>query len=146
MFKISTVNFLGDNQGKRFGDVARDPDLDWGRWIDWLNHEERQERLEVAERHFDMPALAGILRELESEQFAQDYFKHRTPKETHRLNQAMGVLVRLHMEARGWSTTGIKGPLGRRSDKPSIQCGHNTDRSFSKYFLSAERYRKSLDS
>jgi len=114
MRTITLDDFLKDSQGRRFADVANDTHVQWGKWIDWLNDKARQDRLEMAEVHFDMPALAGILKELEAEPFVRDYFARRTPQATLRTKQALGVLVKLHMEARGWRTTGIKGPLGRR--------------------------------
>jgi hypothetical protein len=72
-------DFLGDCQGRRFADVANDPHVQWAKWVAWLNDSTRQDRLELAEVHFDMPALAGILRELEAEPFVRDYFGRRTP-------------------------------------------------------------------
>ncbi|MFO7695645.1 MAG: hypothetical protein R6X16_00620, partial [Anaerolineae bacterium] len=96
----------------------------------------------LARIDFFVPALAGVLKELEGESFVQNYFARRTPQESRRVKQALGVLVRLHMEARGWRTTGRKGALGRR-DPSYAGCGeHNTVRSFSKFILSAERYRR----
>ena len=43
------------------------PHVQWIKWIAWLNGRGRQDRLEMAEIHFEMPALAGILKELEAE-------------------------------------------------------------------------------
>ena len=143
MNTITSKDFLNDHQGRRFIDVANDANLDWDKWVNWLNDADRQKRLEIAEEHFDMPALAGILRELEVEPFVRDYFDSRSHKETMRTKQALGVLVRLHMEARGWSTTGKKGPLGRRDTDRRGKGPHNTPRSFSHYVQSAERYSRS---
>lgn len=139
---VSLTDFLKDGQGRRFADVANDPRVGWGQWIDWLNDKARQARLEMAEEHFDMPALAGVLRELEAEPFVRNYFAHRTPRQTLRVKQALGVLVRLHMEARGWHTTGIKGALGRRDSEYKESGPHNSSRSFSRFILSAERYKR----
>jgi len=139
---ITMKDFLGDGQGRRFADVANDPHVQWDKWVAWLNNRPRQECLEMAEVHFDMPALAGILRELEAEPFVRDYFDRRTPQATLRTKQALGVLVKLHMERRGWSTTGTKGPLGRRDPLYSGRGDHNGPRSFSRYWQSAERYKR----
>ena len=139
---ITLKDFLADSQGRRFADVANDPDVHWDRWVTWLNDRSRQARLEMAEEHFDMPALAGILKELEGESFVQNYFARRTPQESLRVKQALGVLVRLHMEARGWRTTGRKGALGRRDPDGKVGGPHNSARSFSQFILSAERYEK----
>jgi len=142
MNTITSADFLSDDQGRRFSDVVQDAQLNWTKWADWWNDSARQDRLEVAEIHFDMPALAGVLKELESEPFVRDYFDNRTHKETLRVKQALGVLARMHMEARGWSTTGKKGPLGRRDSTRTSQGEHNKPSSFSKYIQSAERYQK----
>jgi len=142
MMKITLKNFLDDDQGRRFADVVNDPAVDWPRLIDWLNQPERQARLEMAEVHFDKPALAGVLRELEGEQFVQDYFDTRSLETTQRVKQALGVLAKLHMEALGWSTTGRKGPLGRRDPGRKASGPHNKPTSFSRYVLSAERYTR----
>ena len=141
MKTITLDDFLKDSQGRRFADVANDPHVQWDKWIDWLNHKARQDRLEMAEVHFDMPALAGILKELEAEPFVRDYFARRPPQATLRTKQALGVLVKLHMETRGWRTTGIKGPLGRRDPAYPGRGDHNGPRSFSRYVQSAERYK-----
>jgi hypothetical protein len=142
MATITIDDFLNDSQGRRFADVANDAHVHWNKWVDWLNDEDRQNRLEMAEAHFDMPALAGILKELEAEPFVRDYFDRRTPQTTLRVKQALGVLVKLHMEARSWSTTGTKGPLGRRDPAYKGRGDHNGTRSFSRYIQSAERYRR----
>jgi hypothetical protein len=92
--KITMKDFLSDSQGRRFADVAADPHVQWAKWVAWLNDRARQDRLEMAEVHFNMPALAGILRELEAEPFVRDYFDRRTPQATLRAKQALGVLVK----------------------------------------------------
>lgn len=72
----------------------------------------------------------------------RDYFARRTPQATLRIKQALGVLVKLHMEARGWRTTGIKGPLGKRDPAYPVRADHNVPRSFSRYIQSVERYKR----
>jgi hypothetical protein len=139
---ITLKDFLGDSQGRRFAEVANDPHVQWAKWVAWLNDGARQERLEMAEVHFDMPTLAGILRELEAEPFVREYFGRRTAQTTLRTKQALGVLVKLHMEVRGWSTTGTKGPLGRRDPGYGGRGDHNGPRSFSRYMQSAEWFRR----
>ena len=146
MTTISPKDFLDDHQGRKYRDVTGDSTIGWDTWINWLNDNVRQERMEIAEIHFGMPALAGVLKELEKQQFAEKYLGTRTPQETKRLKQALGVLVRMHMEARGWSKTGVKGPLGRRDSGYGGSGPHNTPRSFSKYILSSEHYENRKDS
>jgi hypothetical protein len=140
--EFTLSDFENHTEGRRFKDVVNNPDIDWKKCIQWLNDSERQERMLLAERHFDMPAIAGILKELESETMIRDYFDARDTKTTQRLRQAFGLLVKMHMIARGWKTTGKKGALGRRltNRTSNIGGGYNTPRSFSRYVVSAERY------
>ena len=137
---VSDKDFLADSHGARFQDVLKDADLDFISTIDWLNSSDVNTRLELAEIHFDMPAIAGILREYESMPRIKRYYESRDPKQTQRSRQAMGVLIKLHMIKKGWAPTRTKGPLGRRESKTVTVGVYNTERSFSRYFLSAERY------
>jgi hypothetical protein len=57
------------------------------------------------------------------------------------LRQAVGVLVRMIMEARGWRKTGRKGSLGVRAPKDRTQPKHNTG-GLAFWFLRAERYER----
>jgi hypothetical protein len=69
----------------------------------------------IAEHH-DRPALAGVVRELEAQPAIDRFLGSQHPRRTKRLRQAVGVLVRIIMERRGWKKTGRKGSLGVRAN------------------------------
>ena len=58
-----------------------------------------------------------------------------------RLRQAIGVLVRIIMEQRGWRKTGTKGSLGVRAAEAARTPAHNTG-GVGFWFIRAERYRR----
>ena len=118
--------------------------------INWFNSSAtcslgltRIQRMIVAEQYFEMPALAGVLKELEVEATIDGYFQTQTADSSKRVRQGIGVLVKLHMLHAGAQKMGKKGILGRRNhaQTPHPQTGYNTPRSFSKYFSQAERYK-----
>ena len=86
--------------------MANDPEQPFDAVLDFFNDESHQRRMEDSEIHHDRPALAGVVRELESHPAIDDFlsFKHR--HRTKRLRQAVGVVVRMMMERRGWKKTG----------------------------------------
>src|SRR4029077_7802476 len=55
------------------------------------------------------------------------------------LRQAIGVLIRMIMEGRGWKKTGKKGSLGVRSSRSTEMPSHNNG-GLAFWFLRAERY------
>jgi hypothetical protein len=138
---ISQKDFLADRQGRTFSDVAN-TDL-FPRVLEFFNDEARQRRLEEAEIHHDRPPLAGVVRELESLPFVDDFLASSHPSRAKRLRQAVGVIVRLVMERRGWTKTGKKGSLGVRAPvaRRTATAGayHNTG-GLAFWFLRAERY------
>jgi hypothetical protein len=105
----------------------------------------RQRRMEDSEIHHDRPALAGVVRELESEPAVDRFLASRDPRRAKRLRQAIGVVVRIVMEQRGWKKTGKKGSLGVRAPvakgtrTPGVY--HNTG-GLAFWFLRAERYER----
>jgi hypothetical protein len=99
--------------------------------------------MEESEVHHNRPPLAGVVRELESVTEIDRFLAMQHPRRTKRLRQAVGVVVRMIMETRGWKRTGKKGSLGVRaarahhSAKPGAY--HNTG-GLAFWFLRAERY------
>jgi hypothetical protein len=92
--------------------------------------------------HHDRPALAGVVRELESLPTVDEFLASQHPQRSKRLRQAVGVLVRIVMERRGWRKTGKKGSLGVRATLTSASAPgayHNTG-GLAFWFLRAERY------
>ena len=76
--------------------------------------------------HHDRAPLAGVVRELETQPAINGYLSGVHAKETRRLRQAIGVLVRIIMESRGWKKTGRKGSLGVRAESSQQLPAHNS--------------------
>jgi len=138
---IRREQFLSDRHGKTFADVLSDPDTPFDEVLAFFNVEERQQRMEDAEIHHDRAPLAGVVRELESEPAVGQFFATLQRRRSTRLRQAIGVLVRMIMERRGWRTTGKKGSLGVRGSPGSRTPYHNTG-GLALWFIRAERYHR----
>ncbi|NIR48772.1 hypothetical protein GWN15_10465 [candidate division KSB1 bacterium] len=136
---ITKDNFFKDPQGRTFSDVADDPDQPFEAILDFFNNEIRQCRMEDSEIHHDRPPLAGVVRELESHPAIDQALAETRNQKSKRLRQAIGVVVRMIMEARGWQKTGRKGSLGVRKSKDSVELGFNAG-GLAFWFVRAERY------
>jgi hypothetical protein len=139
---VGRQEFLADRQGRTFADVLNDPDQVFDQVLEFFQSEDRQRRLEESELHHDRPALAGVVRELESQPAVDEFLASQHPRRTKRLRQAVGVLVRIILERRGWRKTGKKGSLGVRAAVTSASSPgayHNTG-GLAFWFLRAERY------
>jgi hypothetical protein len=128
---ISSEHFLADRHGKTFADEV----------LAFFNDAGRQQRMEDSEVHHDRAALAGVVRELESLPALHRFLASAADRRrAARLRQAIGVLVRMIMERRGWRTTGKKGSLGVRG--PEGQAVRHNTGGLSLWFLRAERYER----
>jgi hypothetical protein len=140
---IARQDFVQDRQGRTFADVLNAPEQPLDAVFDFFNDEHRQRRMEESEIHHDRPALAGVVRELESQPAMDGFLSSKHPRRTKRLRQAVGVVVRMVMERLGWKKTGRKGSLGVRSTvsprAPTPGAHHNTG-GLAYWFLRAERY------
>lgn len=142
---ISRSAFLKDRQGRTFADVVNDPEQPFDDVLEFFNDADRQRRMEESEIHHDRPALAGVVRELESRPGIDRFLAGTHPRRSKRLRQAIGVVVRMIMERRGWRKTGRKGSLGvrsalsRRSTAPGAY--HNTG-GLALWFIRGERYQR----
>jgi hypothetical protein len=85
--------------------------------------------------------LAGVVRELEAEPAIDEFLSVVHTRRSTRLRQAIGVLVRIIMEQRGWQKTGKKGSLGVRAAKATRTPSHNTG-GLAFWFIRAERYER----
>ncbi|NQT37933.1 MAG: hypothetical protein HQ581_10615 [Planctomycetes bacterium] len=142
---ITRNEFLADRQGRTFADVLNDPEQPFDDVLAFFDDAERQRRMENAEIHHDRAALAGVVRELEAQPAVDQFLSSKDPRRTKRLRQAIGVLVRIIMEQRGWKKAGKKGLLGVRAGvaKGTTAPGayHNTG-GLAFWFLRAERYER----
>jgi hypothetical protein len=143
--RITRKRFLEDRQGRTFSDVLDDPEQPFDEVLAFFSDLGRQRRMEESEIHHDRPALAGVVRELEAQPTIDRFLASEHPRRTKRLRQAVGVVVRIIMEERGWQKTGRKGSLGVRVNvaKGTRTPGsyHNTG-GLAFWFLRAERYER----
>jgi hypothetical protein len=139
MAAISRTDFLDDPQGKTFSDVVKDVKQPFESVLEFFGDENRQRRMEEAELHHDRAPLAGVIRELESQPAINRFLGRAETRRNNRFRQAIGVLVRLVMEKRGWQKAGRKGSLGVRASRTSKVAAHNQG-GLSLWFVRAERY------
>lgn len=143
--RITRKDFVEDRQGRTFADVLGDADQPLDAILEFFNDGERQRRMEDSEIHHDRPALAGVVRELESLQPVDRFLATQHPRRTKRLRQVVGVVVRMIMEGRGWQKTGRKGSLGVRapiSGRRSRPGSYHNTGGLAFWFLRAERYER----
>jgi len=138
---ISRSGFLEDRQGRTFADVVNDSAQPFDEVLRFFNDPDRQRRMEESELHHDRSPLAGVVRELESLPDVDRLFLTADPSRSKRLRQAIGVVVRMIMEGRGWQKTGRKGSLGVRAAAAAHTPNHNTG-GLALFFLRAERYQR----
>ena len=138
---ITREEFLDDRLGKAFSDVVNDPEQPFNEVLEFFSSEDRQRRMEESEIHHDRPPLAGVVRELESQPAVERFLSTVHTAQTKRLRQAIGMLVRLIMELRGWQKTGRKGSLGVRAAAAPRTVTHNTG-GLAFWFMRAERYER----
>ena len=137
--KITRKDFLDDRQGKTFADVVNDPDQPFEVALEFFSDADRQRRMEESEMHHDRAPMAGVVRELESLPPINEFLSTFHAQRSQRLRQAIGVLVRMIMERRGWKKSGKKGSLGVRSARAPQTPNHNHG-GLAFWFVRAERY------
>ncbi len=137
--RVTRKDFLDDRQGKTFADVVNDSKQPFDFVLRFFSDADRQRRMEESELHHDRPALAGVVRELESQPEIDRFLAGVQARRNTRFRQAIGVLVRMIMERRGWKKTGRKGSLGVRASPAERTPPHNTG-GLAFWFIRAERY------
>jgi hypothetical protein len=140
---ITPEEFLDDRQGRTFADVVHDPQQPFNEVLEFFSDEHRQRRMEESEIHHDRPPLAGVVRELESRPAVDRVLSSGDRRRTKRLRQAIGVVIRILMERRGWRKTGRKGSLGVRTSAGNAPEGtgpHHNSGGLAFWFLRGERY------
>ena len=135
-------DFLQDRQGKTFADVVNDPEQPFDKVLEFFEDADRQRRMDESELHHGRSPLAGVVRELESQPAIDRFLADVHARRSTRLRQAIGVLVRIIMERRGWHKTGRKGSLGVRAAGTEQTPAHNTG-GLAFWFIRAERYKLS---
>lgn len=136
---MTREDYLRDRQGRTFADVVNSAESPFDEVLEFFSDEGRQRRMEEAEIHHDRAPMAGVVREFESLPAIHQFMSEIHAKKTQRLRQAIGVLVRIIMERRGWKKTGKKGSLGVRAEASANSPAHNTG-GLAFWFVRAERY------
>ena len=142
---ITLEDFQEDRQGRRFSDVLNDDRINFQHVINFFNNSDIVRRMEESELHHDRPAFAGVVKEFESLERISAFLGGYDSHTTQRFRQAIGALIRVHMESQGWSTTGRKGSLGTRA---KVKPGTSTPDAYynvsglSRWFTKSERYEK----
>lgn len=136
---ISRGEFLEDRQGRTFADVVNDSAQTFDEVLEFFNTPDRQRRMEESETHHDRAPMAGVVRELELLPSINRVLGSTDARRSQRLRQAIGVLIRMIMERRGWKKTGKKGSLGVRSSRMRGMTNHNVG-GLAFWFIRAERY------
>ncbi|MCA9212845.1 MAG: hypothetical protein KDB27_07270 [Planctomycetales bacterium] len=139
--RVTRSGFLEDHQGMKFADVLNDPNQPFDSVLEFFNDDDRQRRMEESELHHDRSPLAGVVRELEALPAIDGFLGKVHARRSMRLRQAIGVLVRIIMEQRGWRKTGRKGSLGVRASRDTQAPAHNTG-GLAFWFVRAERYER----
>lgn len=136
---ITRKKFIENIQGRTFADIVNDPKQPFDTILEFFNDGSRQRRMEESEIHHDRPPLAGVVRELESYPLIDNSLAETNNQKSKRIRQAIGVVVRMIMEARGWQKTGRKGSLGVRTTNNFSELNFNTG-GLAFWFIRAERY------
>ena len=142
---ITFDEFRADEQGRSFADVLADTRVSFQLVIDFFNRPDVLRRMEESEEHHDRPPLAGVIKEFESIPDIDNFLGTHDGHTTTRFRQAVGALVRMHMEALGWQKTGRKGSLGTRA---KVAAGSRTPGAYqnahglARWFTRCERYVK----
>jgi hypothetical protein len=137
---ITRDDFLTDRQGRTFADVVTSSVKPFDAALAFFNDADRQRRMEESELHHDRAPLAGVVRELEAVPAVNRFLGRIHPRRSQRFRQAIGVLIRMIMERRGWKKTGKKGSLGVRNKSAAGRPRHNTG-GLAFWFIRAERYK-----
>jgi hypothetical protein len=137
---VTRQMFLNDAVGRTFSDVVEDPDQPFDAVLNFFRDEGRIRRMEESEIHHDRPPLAGVVRELESLPSVDEFLSNFHTHKSKRFRQAIGALVRLIMESRGWRKTGRKGSLGVRAASDGAHTPKHNSGGLAFWFVRAERY------
>ncbi|MEQ8847868.1 hypothetical protein [Botrimarina sp.] len=140
--QINADRFREDRQGKSFADLLDEPDHPLRDLMDFFNDGDRRRRMQESEVHHNRAPLAGVVRELESQESVRRILAGSDAAAAQRLRQAVGILTRMVMEDLGWQRTGRQGTLGVRAESEEPAPIHN-QRGLSMWFARGERFRRS---
>lgn len=136
---ITESDFRNDRHGKVFADAMDDDSAPLKTVLTFFSDLDRQRRMEESEVHHDRAPLAGVIRELESLPEVHRHLSQSDTRSAQRLRKAIGIVVRMVMERRGWKKTGKVSSLGVRAENAATELVHNS-RGIALWFARAERY------
>jgi hypothetical protein len=105
---ITLEDFLADAHATRYRDVIQNFPEAFARLLQILNDPDQQAQLMAAEATYHHAALSGVVGVIEADERIAAALASAGGT---RFRQAVGVAVRMTMEALGWSKTGQKGPV-----------------------------------
>lgn len=103
--------FEADGHGRTYGDVLTAMRKELSAGLAVMNSAHAQLRMEDAERHFERPAITGVVLELEAIPAVRDILRKGDGR-AERLKMALGAAARIVMEHRGWKKLGRKTAVG----------------------------------
>lgn len=109
---LSFVDFCADSQGRTYADVIGRAPKALKEILLVLSGPDSQRRMVDSEIHHDRPALAGVVKTLESRPEVNKVMTGPDKKLAKRLRQATGAAGRIVMEGLSWKKTGRKGSVG----------------------------------
>lgn len=136
---ITESDFRNDRHGKIFADALDDDSAPLRAVLAFFSDADRQRRMEESEVHHNRAPLAGVVRELESLPEVHRHLSQADTRSAQRLRKAIGIVVRMVMERRGWRKTGKVSSLGVRAEDSATELIHNS-RGLALWFARAERY------
>ena len=137
---ITKKQFLADPQGRTFSDVVENEQQPFDAVLTFFSDADRQRRMDESEIHHDRSPLAGVVRELEADPTISRFLSEVHTNRSKRLRQAIGVVVRMIMERRGWKKTGRKGSLGVRAARTKTPSARHNSGGLAFWFVRGERY------
>lgn len=109
--RLTRADFAADRHAARYlGQFDEHPEA-MERLLDLLNDPDNVRSLQDAERRHGVPALSGIVTQIEDDPTIHAVLA--SGQQGHRFRQTVGVAVKLQMGLLGWQSTGRKGTVRR---------------------------------
>jgi hypothetical protein len=110
LVKITKEEFFAHKPGVLFKDLERESPEVVTNAFHFLNDCKRQDKLECFVVYkTKLTALAGVVRELEQEEWFISFVQNSIIIKRNRLKQLIGLMIKQIMKQRGFETTGKKG-------------------------------------
>jgi|ERR1044071_136102 hypothetical protein len=103
--QLKMADIMADKHAGTYTDVIDVFEGACERLLEILNQAKAQLRMEMAEEWFGLPALVGVVKDIEADSLTKAASKHL------RFRQFVGDCVRVFMERRGWHGTDDKSSI-----------------------------------